>query len=85
MHYGPYGPGFIAGGWILMLIGMVVFWGLIITGLVLLIRYIAAQTPSRGPAHDTPIDILNRRLAAGEISTDEYEALRQRIEGNRAG
>jgi putative membrane protein len=79
MHY--YGPGNFGGWWILMMIGMVVFWGLIIAGLVLLIRYIAAQTPSRARGLESPLDLLNRRLAAGEINTEEYENLRRRIEG----
>jgi len=78
MHY--YGPGYFGGWWIVMMIGMVVFWGLIIAGLVLLIRYLAAQTPARA-VPGTPVDILNRRLAAGEISTEEYENLRRKIEG----
>ncbi|MHB9105838.1 MAG: SHOCT domain-containing protein [Armatimonadota bacterium] len=78
MHYGPE---YMGGWWIVMLIGMLVFWGLLIAGLVLLIRYIAAQTPARATPTGTSLDILNRRLAAGEISTDEYENLRQRIEG----
>lgn len=83
MHY--YGPGDMAGWWIVMLIGMLIFWGLLIAGLVLLIRYIAAQTPPRATATGTPVDLLNRRLAAGEINADEYENLRQRIEGTPGG
>jgi len=69
------------GWWIIMVIGMVVFWGLIIAGLVLLVRYIAAQTPPRALSPGTPVDVLNRRLAAGEINVEEYENLRHRIEG----
>lgn len=79
MHY--YGPGYLGGWWIVLLVGMLIFWGLIIAGLVLLIRYIAIHTSARRPAAETPLDILNRRLAAGEIGTDEYESLRHRIEG----
>ena len=79
----PHMPYFGDGWGILMLIGMILFWGLLIVGLVLLVRYIAAQTPSARPVSgpETSIDILNRRLAAGEISTDEYEGVRRRIEG----
>ena len=83
MHYGQY-FGF---GWgVLMLLGMLIFWALVITGLVMLIRYLAAQTPAtRPPTRETALDLLNRRLAMGEISSEEYDAARPRIEGgNRA-
>lgn len=80
----PYAPYIGAGWFIVMLVGMIIFWGLLITGLIVLIRYIAAHTPTRQPLQgaETPQDILKRRLAAGEISTEEYENIRLRLGGS---
>jgi putative membrane protein len=67
------------GWWMLMSIGMVAFWGLIVCGIVLLVR---GQSPSgpEQPAREPPEDVLKRRLAQGEISIDEYEQLHAAIE-----
>jgi putative membrane protein len=57
--------GWSAGGWLLM----VAFWALIFVGVFWLIR--AAAGPDRESPHDAS-EILERRLAQGEISTEEY-------------
>jgi putative membrane protein len=36
-----------------------------------------AATPPAGPPRETPLDILARRFASGEISADEYEKARE--------
>ena len=54
---------------LVMMVGMVLFWGLVILGIIWLLR----ETLGRHhPAHD-PRAILDRRLAEGEISVEEYE------------
>ena len=70
------------GWWFLMSIGMVAFWALVIYGIVWLVR---GQTPQRReePPTDPPREILKRRLAAGEISIDEYERLRETLDEQR--
>ena len=56
-----------------MMIAMVVFWGLIITGLVLTIRWLVSQ--GRGVhSRDAALDILRERYARGEIDRDEFLA-----------
>ena len=60
-----------AGGVVMMLM-MLVFWGLIITGLVLGIRWLAHQGP-RSPS-DAALKILRQRYARGEINREEFEA-----------
>lgn len=68
-------------GWTLMTVGMVAFWALVITAIVLLIRYLAT---SRGTAVSPPPnsgsasaeDMLAQRFAHGEIDEQEY---RQRL------
>jgi len=75
MGWGGYGYGMgIFGG-----LFMLVFWALIIIGLVLVIRWVWYQTPgaTRTGANEAPLDILKRRYAQGEISKAEYDRMRQ--------
>jgi putative membrane protein len=60
-------------GWVAMTISMVLFWGLLILGGVLLVR--ALQRPSgglSGPGSHTPEQVLSHRFARGEIDEEEY-------------
>ena len=59
-----------------MMLIMLVFWGLIIVGLVLGIRWLISQgRESRStPLSDTALDILRQRYARGEIDKEEFEA-----------
>lgn len=41
--------------------------------------YSHAQT-GRGEEHETPRQILDRRLASGEIAKDQYEALKRALQ-----
>ncbi|WP_328690374.1 SHOCT domain-containing protein [Streptomyces phaeochromogenes] len=68
-------------GWFGMSLGMVVFWGLIITAFVLFFR--ALNRPEAGGPHDatprTPPappsaeQLLAERFARGEIDEEEYQ------------
>lgn len=51
---------------------MLVFWGVVIVGIVLGIRWLVSQ--SREPRSDTALEILRQRYARGEINKDEFEA-----------
>jgi putative membrane protein len=69
------------GGWspwmlAVMLGGMLLFWGFVIWGGIVLFRGSRSGRP--GPQSDSG-QILNERLARGEISTEEYERLRKLI------
>jgi putative membrane protein len=55
-----------------MMLMMLVFWGLIIAGLVLGIRWLVSQ--GRESRSDTALDILRQRYARGEIDKEEFEA-----------
>ncbi|MFI5341971.1 MAG: SHOCT domain-containing protein [Candidatus Methylomirabilales bacterium] len=69
--YGGYGMGVVGG--LLMLL----FWGLIIVGLVLGVRWLWDHGRSgTGPA-EAPLDILKRRYARGEITKEEFERMKQ--------
>lgn len=70
-------------GWgLVMLIGMVLFWGLVIFGVMTLF---AGGPGARSSNSDDPGEILKRRLAAGEISVEEYERRRSLINGEGTG
>jgi putative membrane protein len=51
---------------------ILVFWGLIIVGLVLGLRWLVSQ--SRESRSDTALDILRQRYARGELDKEEFEA-----------
>jgi putative membrane protein len=82
-QYGRYGdwhmgPGMM-GGWGMGWFGsifMLIFWGLIIVGLVLLIRWLI-QTTKKGPealhSGARALEILKERYAGGEIDKEEFE------------
>ena len=55
-----------------MMFMMLVFWGLIIVGLVLGIRWLVTQ--GRESRSDPALDILRQRYARGEIDQEEFEA-----------
>ena len=66
-----------------MVIGMVLFWVLIIVGIIALIRYTTGATQTRVTAtphyrdYETPEQVLACRFARGEIDDTEY---RNRLE-----
>ncbi len=63
-NYG-WGMGF---GWLIM----VIFWVLVILGVVYLIKLIAGGA-RREEKRDTALDILKQRYAKGEITKEEFE------------
>jgi putative membrane protein len=64
------------GGWgLAMMIMMLVFWGVLIAGVVLAIRWLAGQ--GERSRSDRALDILRERYARGEIDKDEFEAKRR--------
>lgn len=78
-------------GWI----WMILFWGLVIAGIVALVRWVVAQpggaasspgTASGMPAGtptSTPLTILQERYARGEIDRAEYETKRRDLSGGQ--
>jgi putative membrane protein len=62
------GMGFGGFGWLFM----VVFWALVILGIVYLVKYIVESNRKEG-RKETAEDILRKRYASGEISKDEFD------------
>jgi putative membrane protein len=72
---GPwFGWGWGFGGWF-MLVFMAVFWGLVIWGIVALVRRTGGNACC-GPVYqqnDSALEILKTRYAKGEIGKEEFE------------
>lgn len=69
---GWYHDGMGWGGWLVMLLGMVAFWGLVVWAVVVLFR--DTRSVDARPAHHDPLDTLDERFARGEIDETEYRA-----------
>lgn len=72
-HHGDVGIGW----WIVMMLGMIVFWGAIIALVVWALR---KGIGSR--QREEPLDILRHRLAEGSITVEEYEERRATLEAS---
>ncbi len=63
-------------GWAGMGIGMVLFWALLIAGIVALVAFINGDRRDRqyppAPSPTSPEEVLALRFARGEISETEY-------------
>jgi putative membrane protein len=57
-----------------MMIGMALFWGAIILGIVWLVRN--GTEPQQRQPQETALTILDRRLAEGAVSLEEYRERR---------
>ena len=81
-HMGRWMMGDWGMGWFGMIF-MITFWGLIIVGLVLLIRWLIQNTSSRASSDvstgSKAMNILKERYAKGEISRDEFESMKKDI------
>ena len=75
MHQGDVGLGW----WIVMMLGMAIFWGVVITLVVWLVR------SGTRPRSQPPEEILRQRLADGSISVEEYEQRRAALDDSTSG
>ena len=75
-RWGMMGPWMMGGfglGWFMPLV-MILFWGLIIWGIIALVRGLNNQRYGDSSATDSALEVLKRRYARGEIRKKEYEA-----------
>ncbi len=73
----PMGPGMMGSmGWVGALM-MLVFWILLIVGLILLIKWLLIKTRSesapKASSNSSALEILKERYARGEIDKEEFE------------
>jgi putative membrane protein len=62
-----------------MMLFMLLFWALVITGIVLGIRWLIRQ--GRSEVSDSALEILRQRYARGDINREEFEAKRRDLQG----
>ncbi len=69
-------------GWMPMmgvgLFFMVLFWALVISSVVYLVRWLMGQGVTGRP--DSSLEILKKRYARGEISKQEFEEMRRDVQ-----
>ena len=75
MQWGDYGWG-MGFGWLFMII----FWILIILGIVYLVKLIVGG--EKRTTGETALDILKKRYAKGEISKEEFEEKKKDLTGS---
>ena len=88
MPYGWNNHGGGPGGWILMLIGMFVFWSIFAFVIVAAVRYFSSghrygAMTNGTAAHDSAIEILKTRFAKGEIDEADFTARLALLEGTK--
>lgn len=80
-------------GWGLsMMIVMMLFWVLVLVGIVSLVWFLIASArraacPLCGTPHppslETALGVLKKRYAAGEITREQYQEMKRELEGGR--
>jgi putative membrane protein len=76
MHWGcgwGYGPHMWFGGGIFMIL----FWIVVIIALIYYIRHVSKTSAGRQITRETPVDILKKRYARGEIAKEEYDRIKE--------
>jgi putative membrane protein len=62
-----------------MMLTMVLFWALLVVGVVFLVRWLLGQ--SKESRTDSALEILRQRYARGEIDKDEFESKKKDLGG----
>jgi putative membrane protein len=89
MGPGMMGPGGYSNGYgvwgMVMGIAMLLFWALVIGGIVLLVVWAVRQARSAAPAAggNRALDILQERYARGEIAREQYEQIRHDLQAGK--
>lgn len=77
--------------WALMSVAMLLFWAVVVAGVIWLVRTVGNSGPTpgdrdstdkpSGPDRSSAQDILDERYARGELSDEEYRARRDVLSG----
>jgi putative membrane protein len=60
--------------------GMGILWIIILAVVIYLGFYYARKRGLLKPSDESPLDVLNKRYASGEISREEYEEMKRDLE-----
>jgi putative membrane protein len=71
------------GGWVMMTITVVAFWALVAAVVVALFRATRGDLP-RNDRQKSPLDLLDERLAEGDITEEDYHRRRDLLTGHAA-
>jgi len=59
---------------------MLLFWALLIVGIVALLRFVTTRGPTpRIARSETAVEILRRRYAAGELTREQFEQMKRDV------
>ena len=58
---------------------MILFWVLVIVGIVFMVGWIARESRGDSAVRETPLDVLKKRYARGEIKKGEFEQMKKDI------
>ena len=83
MMYGWHDQGGGAGWWILMLIGMILFWSLFAFAIVASVRHFSRGHHDGAATRSSAIEILKTRFAKGEIDEADFKSRLALLEGTR--
>lgn len=79
MHWGDYswGIGFWMGlGWLFIIL----FWVLVILGIIYLVKLVVGVgAGKKGTDTETPLEILKRRYAKGEVTKEQFDQMKEDI------
>lgn len=77
-YQGGYGYGMMGGSfgvmWIMMPVLLVVFWGLVIWGIIAMVRGAWFRDSGSQTSGESALEVLKKRYARGEIGKEEFEA-----------
>lgn len=77
MMGGGYGNGMMSGMWFFPLL----FWILIIVGVVFIVRWLIERNSDSSPPAESALEVLQKRYARGEIDKDTFEQMKHDIKG----
>lgn len=81
-HMGRWMMGDWGMGWLGMMMTFL-FWGLVIVGIVSIVRWVMQSTGSRNHSgastSSQAMNILKERFASGELTRDEFESMKKEI------
>ncbi len=71
----PYAPAFWAGWWLFPLVMV----ALMVIALLVMRSIVGGPAAARSDGQNDPLEVLRRRYAAGEISSEQFEDMRNRL------
>jgi len=57
---------------------MIAVWVVVVIGIIWAVRWVASSASMQKP-DESPLDILKKRYARGEITHEQYEEIRRRL------